>query len=132
MYKKLNYLASSLAPDYNNGFMRGVLVQLTIGGYFYNQPGFITGLTYDLTEESTWEIGINDKGFSDPANRGDDLVKELPHMIKVSSFNFTPIHRFIPEVQKNTAGSFVTTTGLGDGPQRYIALDSGYDNNYDS
>lgn len=132
MYKKLNYLASSLAPDYNNGFMRGVLVQLTIGGYFYNQPGFITGLTYDLTEESTWEIGINDKGFSDPANRGDDLVKELPHMIKVSSFNFTPIHRFIPEVQKNTAGAFVTTTGLGDGPQRYIALDSGYDNNYDS
>ena len=132
MYKKLNYLASSLAPDYNNGFMRGVLVQLTIGGYFYNQPGFITGLTYDLTEESTWEIGINDKGFSDPANRGDDLVKELPHMIKVSSFNFTPIHRFIPEVQKNRAGSFVTTTGLGNGPQRYIALDSGYDNNYDS
>jgi hypothetical protein len=132
MYKKLNYLASSLAPDYNNGFMRGVLVQLTIGGYFYNQPGFITGLTYDLSEESTWEIGINDKGFSDPVNRGDDLVKELPHMIKVSSFNFTPIHKFTPQVQKNTAGAFVTTTGLGNGPQRYIALDSGYDNNYDN
>jgi len=132
MYKKLNYLASSLAPDYNNGFMRGVLVELTIGGYFYNQPGFITGLTYDLSEESTWEIGINDKGFSDPVNRGDDLVKELPHMIKVSSFNFTPIHKFTPQVQKNTAGAFVTTTGLGNGPQRYIALDSGYDNNYDN
>jgi hypothetical protein len=131
MYKKLNYLASSLAPDYNNGFMRGVLVQLTIGGYFYNQPGFITGLTYDLSEESTWEIGINDKGFSDPVNRGDDLVKELPHMIKVSSFNFTPIHKFTPQVQK-IDGKFETPTNLGNGPQRYIALDSGYDNNYDN
>lgn len=132
MYKKLNYLASSLAPNYKNGFMRGVLVQLTIGGYFYNQPGFITNLAYEMPTESTWEIGINDGGFQDPANRGDNTVKELSHMIKVTSFNFTPIHTFIPEVQKNTAGEFVTTTGLGDGPQRYIALDSGYDNNYDS
>lgn len=132
MYKKLNYLASSLAPNYKNGFMRGVLVQLTIGGYFYNQPGFITSLTYEMPTESTWEIGINDKGFTEPQNRGDDRVKELSHMIRVTGFNFTPIHTFIPEVQKNTAGEFVTTTGLGDGPQRYIALNSGYDNNYDS
>lgn len=131
MYKKLNYLASSLAPDYNNGFMRGVLVELTIGGYFFNQPGFITGLTYDLSEESTWEIGINDNGFTDPRNRGDDFVKELPHMIKVSSFNFTPIHKFTPQVQK-IDGKFETPTNLGNGPQRYIALDSGYDNNYNN
>jgi hypothetical protein len=34
MYKKLNYLASSLTPDYSpNGYMRGNLVQLTVGGY---------------------------------------------------------------------------------------------------
>jgi hypothetical protein len=111
--------------------MRGVLVELTIGGYFFNQPGFITGLTYDLSEESTWEIGINDNGFTDPRNRGDDFVKELPHMIKVSSFNFTPIHKFTPQVQK-IDGKFETPTNLGNGPQRYIALDSGYDNNYQS
>ena len=132
MYKKLNYLASSLAPDYNNGFMRGVLVQLTIGGYLYNQPGFITSLTYELSEQSTWEIGINDAGFTEPDNRGDDYVKELPHMIKVTGFNFTPIHTFIPQVQKNNDGAFVAGDSLGNGPQRYIALDSGYDNNYNT
>ena len=54
MYKKLNYLASSLAPDYTtDSYMRGVLVELTIGGYLYNQPGFITGFTYELSEQST-------------------------------------------------------------------------------
>ena len=59
MYKKLNYLASTLAPDYTQaGFMRGNLVRLTIGGYLYEQPGFITSLTYDVPQESTWEIGL--------------------------------------------------------------------------
>lgn len=132
MYKKLNYLASSLAPDYKGGFMRGVLVELTIGGYLYNQPGFITALSYELSEQSTWEIGINDAGFTEPFNRGDDYAKELPHMIKVTGFTFTPIHTFVPQVQKDTAGSFLTTETVGNGPQRYIALDSGYDNNYNS
>ena len=93
MYKKLNYLASSLAPDYSpNGYMRGNLVQLTIGGYLYEQPGFITGLTFDMSEDSTWDIAINDKGQGT-----DGTVKELPHIIKVTGFSFTPIHRFIPK-----------------------------------
>jgi hypothetical protein len=39
MYKKLNYLASICAPDYSaNGYMRGNIITLTIGGYFYEQP----------------------------------------------------------------------------------------------
>ncbi len=47
MYKKLNYLASTLAPDYTAaGFMRGNIVRLTLGGYLYEQPGFISSLTY--------------------------------------------------------------------------------------
>jgi hypothetical protein len=133
MYKRLNYLASSLAPDYNNGFMRGLLCQLTIGGYVYEQPGFIRSLTYELSDQSTWEIGINDKGFTDPENRGDALVKELPHMIKVTGFNFTPIHTFIPEVQKNNYGADKNVASFGR--QRYIALANGTGsvaNNYDS
>ena len=63
MYRKLNYLASNLAPDYSGyGYMRGPLVTLTIGGYFYEQVGFITGLTFDMSEETPWEA-------SDPTRR---------------------------------------------------------------
>jgi len=92
MYKKLNYLASTLTPDYNGaGFMRGNLVRLTLGGYLYEQPGFITSLTYTVPQESTWEIGIDETGDSDHS------VKELPHVIQVSGFSFTPIHTFLPE-----------------------------------
>ena len=53
-------------------------------------------------------------------------------MIKVSGFNFTPIHSFVPQVQKTVGGEFEAGVDLGNGPQRYIALNSGYDNNYDS
>ena len=95
MYKKLNYLASNLAPDYSGyGLMRGPLVQLTVGGYLREMPGFITSLTYDVVDNASWEIGIDDDGNSDKTY--DSTVKELPHMIKVTGFNFTPIHPFVP------------------------------------
>jgi len=107
MYKKLNYLASSLAPDYNEaGFMRGSLARLTVGGYVYEQYGFIESFTYDIPAESTWEIGIDNEGNSD------NSVKELPHMIKVTGFSFVPIHKFLP--RKATNANFAD--------QRYIAL----------
>ena len=125
MYKKLNYLASTLAPDYSpNGFMRGNLVQLTIGGYLYEQPGFITSLTYDIQDDTPWEIGIGTSPGSE-----DGTVKELPHIIRVTGFNFIPIQQFAPRKQElsfstnavNTAGE---GTGFVDtyGPQRFISL----------
>lgn len=135
MYKKLNYLASSLAPDYSpNGYMRGNLVQLTVGGYVYEQPGFITSLTYDVPTESPWEIGIGALGGEDKK------VKELPHIIRVTGFSFTPIQRFIPKLQNNGFGTENNSTGTGFvndyGPERYIALANGVDkdnnNNYNN
>jgi hypothetical protein len=124
MYQKLNYLASNLAPDYSpSGYMRGPLVQLTMGGYLHEQVGFITALTYDVPQDTTWEIGINTSGGSD------DTVKELPHRINVSSFNFTPIHNFVPQKQGLT---FTNGRGkvTGFGNQRYIALSNGDNTNY--
>jgi hypothetical protein len=129
MYKKLNFLASTLTPDYSpNGYMRGNLVQLTIGGYLYEQPGFITGLTYEMGEESPWEIGIGVKNDSE-----DGTVKELTQIIKVSGFNFTPIQNFIPRLQSNSFGTDATGFAESYGPERFIALANGpkdKDSNY--
>ena len=47
-YKKLNFLASTLAPDYgDSGYMGGVLTTLTMGGWCFELPGFIGRLTLD-------------------------------------------------------------------------------------
>jgi len=124
MYQKLNFLASSLAPDFSpNGYMRGNLAVLTVGGYLFEQPGIINSINYSVPQESPWEIGISDTaGF-------DNTVKELPHIIKVTGFSFTPIHTFVPKLQKNTYEGFygdvnggVDKAISGFGKERFIAL----------
>ena len=46
---KLNFLASSLAPEYldslTSGYMAGNIAYITLGEYIYDQPGIITSLT---------------------------------------------------------------------------------------
>ena len=84
MYHKLNYLASSLAPDYSDdGYMRGNLAVLTVGGYLHEQPGIITSITYDVPQEATWEIAIGTQ--SGPITNSDvgdfeqdSSMKEVP------------------------------------------------------
>ena len=154
MYQKLNYLASVTAPSYSStGYMGGNLISLTIGGYLYEQVGIMTGLTLDVPTESPWEIGIPDntnirfvpgtEGNPDREIFTDPSVKELPMIIKVTGFNFIPIHDFVPKVQNNNFASGKTLEGGGTfvgsyGPERYIALSSagkgkstGTFNNYD-
>jgi hypothetical protein len=117
MYTKLNYLASQLMPDYSGqGYMRGALVQLTVGGYLYEQPGFITNLAYDLINDAPWEIAIDTEGNPDPT------VKQLSHMVKVTSFTFVPIHTFAPRKQQLGFGSDNYVSSYGD--ERFIALQS--------
>ena len=127
MYKKLNYLASTLTPDYSNsGYMRGNLITLTVGGYLHEQPGFISSMTLDVPQESPWEIGRNAED-----GEFDNNVKELPLMIKVSGVKFTPIHQFAPRLQQN---SFEGEGGniLSYGKERFIALSNGQNINYDT
>jgi len=113
-YKKLNFLASVLAPDYTDaGYMAGNLVTLTLGGWCYEQPGFITSLNLSVPQESPWEINIKDGTGTSPE------LKEVPHMVKVTGFNFTPIHNFVPRVQKNVVNRGGTESY---GKERYISL----------
>jgi hypothetical protein len=155
MYTKLNYLQSVLTPDYSkDGYMRGNLVQLTIGGYLYETVGIIRGFTYDIPQDATWEIGINSFGGGLDAgtetNKAGFItdfgsvtaakdVKELPHWLRVTGFRFTPIQSFLPRTQQNKFGSLKKTPlGVqysditGYGKEHYISLSNGFYNNYDN
>ena len=135
MYQKLNYLQSTLAPNFStNGFMRGNIHQLTIGGYFFEQPGVITSLNYTMPTESPWEIGIPSTNQSTSNVGGntyrDPAVKELTHIINVS-VQFKPIQRFLPQ----TIGSPFDTTnkngifGKNEIKQKFIQLANGTEAN---
>lgn len=99
-YEKLNYIASLMTPSYSSaGYMRGNFVEITFGDYLVSTPGIITSLAYSIPDESPWEIGRNNLGsFTSD--------KKLPHLIDVTSFNFKPIHSFVPQVnQQYIAGA---------------------------
>jgi hypothetical protein len=143
MYQKLNYLASVSAPDYSPyGYMRGNLITLTVGGWLHEQVGFIEGITYTVPQESPWEIAIPDGTGTNLTEEGistDPSVKEMPMIIKVSGFKFTPIQSFLPQIQQNnfdggatsvkgmekalTNGNFIKSFGN----ERYIQLSNGRD-----
>lgn len=112
-YEKLNYLASNLAPEYSpQGYMGGPLVQLTMGGWCYELPGFISSLSLSIPKESPWEIGINDNG--DP----DESISQLPHIVQVNGFSFTPIHTFRPSKQINPSNGSYDKKGN----EKYISI----------
>jgi hypothetical protein len=132
MYDKLNFLASSLAPEYldsyTSGYMAGNIAYITLGGYLDDQPGVITSLSYDIPEDSPWEIGIDDFGL--PVTGSD--VRQMPHMIK-ANINFIPIHKFRPEKQnfRNDTLGTDSTRLLNTGKQRYLDQLRPLSTNYD-
>jgi hypothetical protein len=116
MYQKLNYLASTLHPDYGGqGFMKGTIHQLTIGEYFYRTPGIITSMNITVEDEYPWEIKMKQ-----PEVETEDLVNtvssailgqippkedianndrgqmELPQILKIQ-MSFKPIMNRLPQ-----------------------------------
>ena len=127
MYKKLNYLQSIMTGDYSkDGYMEGNLVDLTVGGYLWEQPGFFTSLQITFPDKSPYEIGIPDNVEQSEFNTNQTIgtskaVKELPHYLEVSA-GFTPIQKFVPRKQQNT---FDDKGGLKTfGEERFINLSS--------
>jgi len=100
LYQKLNYLMSTLAPDYKGNFMRGNITLLTIGDYIWRQPGILTSLNLSIDDESPWEIALDE-----PEIGSDKGMYELPHVIN-ASVSFTPIHNFAP--RKSSELPFIT------------------------
>ena len=139
MYDKLNFLASSLAPEYldslTSGYMTGNIAYITLGDYINDQPGIITSLTYDIPEDSPWEINRDDLTNVDESGIN-STVRQLPHIIKVS-LNFTPIHKFRPSKQtwqndftKEGKGIATSTVLANPGNQRYIDPNNPYNAKY--
>jgi len=101
MYQKLNYLASTIYPDYtSDGLMKGNFHKFTIGNYIYRQPCIINSLTYTISDETPWEITM-----TSPEGGNNDLNHyELPHIIDVQ-ISITLIHNFLPK--KSPLSSFI-------------------------
>jgi len=92
LWQKLNYLNSTLSPDYDlgTGFMRGNITRLTIGEYLYRTPGVLKSLNFSIDDNYTWEIKMDE-----PEGGKDNDMMELPQAINVS-VTFAPILHTLP------------------------------------
>jgi hypothetical protein len=140
MYSKLNYLQSVMTGDYTSkGYFAGNIVNMTVGGYFWETPGVITSMNISVPGESPWEIGLPDSEANAARNAGQSIptdlsTREMPHIIQVTGFAFNPIHDFAPRKQQNVYNDNGTLKEFGK--ERFVALKaetgkSSYDNDGD-
>jgi hypothetical protein len=140
LWQKLNYLASSLYPDYQTGtsFMRGNLHKLTIGEYFYRTPGILKSMNISIDDNYPWEIKYSEpetqkifatQDFTNTTNPGSDSfinsnsdadMMELPQVINVSC-TFTPILNELPSLSKLTENG---------GGKHMLISDHGFQENF--
>jgi len=124
MYKKLNYLASTLAPDYSSeGYMRGNLIELTMGWYLNKTPGFLTSFNFTIPEDSPYEVNVGLDGGGEFID-DDQGVGELPLIINVQA-TFTPIHNFLVSKAANDSGDYTNNPN-----SKFISLTEGANSMY--
>jgi hypothetical protein len=57
IWQKINYLTGLMFPsDYVDGFMLPPFVQLTIGKFYVDQPGYIRSITHTIEDNTSWDI----------------------------------------------------------------------------
>lgn len=109
IWNKINYLASSLTPDYSDRLlMRGNYHYLTVGDYVYRQPGVITSLRLSNFLDHNWEIALNEPEQRTSEDGEDFQQLEMPKSFVVG-MSFKPIHTFVPRrntIDKYTAPFF--------------------------
>ena len=111
LYRKLNYLVSSLYPDYSSqGFMQGNIVKLTIGDLFVQAPGILESINITVNDEYPWEIAMTEpEGTSD--------MKETPQILDCA-VSFKPILTKLPALNKPIImTSLYKTGGAGKGQE---------------
>jgi hypothetical protein len=77
-HRALGALESSLAGQYSDNKLGGILTRLYLGNYLRGEVGIINNISYDIPNDSSW-----------------DLDEQLAHNINVS-INFTIIHNELP------------------------------------
>ena len=93
LYRKLNYLLSNTAPEYNatSGRMMTPFMKLTIGAYFDRLPGVIKNVSISWQKDYPWEITLNA-----PEGGSTTGLFTLPHVLDVN-VTYQPIHDFLPQ-----------------------------------
>lgn len=89
LYRKLNLLASTTAPNYASDgiFMRGTWCKITVGDYLKQTPCTISSIGFSWQQDYPWEI---------KQDKDEDDVMIVPHVLDVT-LAATLEHNFVPQ-----------------------------------
>ena len=126
LYRKLNYLLSNTAPEYNiiSGRMMTPFMRVTIGSYLDRLPGVITNVNVTWDTNYPFEIAIDA-----PEGGSSAGMFVLPHVLNVS-VSYQPIHDFLP--QKDIKSPFIipsSDSGISNNDLRKSWTTDGIANN---
>ena len=83
IHNKVDVLRRLAAPKYRGGYMQGNFVNLTIGNYMEQMPGFVTSVNATISENFNWEI--------------EDRSYIMPHMLDIS-VTYTVLESTTPQL----------------------------------
>lgn len=83
-HRGLGQLAAVTAGSYSNNFLGGVLIKLNVGNYIVGEYGILNNLDYSIPPDATW----------------DTLPDGRLSMLIDASFNFTIVHKDLPQYQQ--------------------------------
>lgn len=83
-HRGLGQLAAVTAGAYDSNFLGGVLIKLNVGNYIVGEYGILNSLDYSIPNEATW----------------DTLPDGRLSMLIDASFNFTIVHKDLPEYEQ--------------------------------
>jgi hypothetical protein len=85
-HRALGQLASTTAGSYNSqGLLGGVLIKLNVGNYIIGEYSILNSINYSIPDDASWDVT--------PEGRLAMLVD--------TSFNFTIIHKDLPQYKQN-------------------------------
>ena len=126
LYRKLNYLVSNTAPEYNKTRMRTPFMRLTVGNWCNRLPGLLSSVNLSWQKDYPWEINLPGDSKTNTGDReGGDHMLILPHVLNVS-VNYIPIHNFLPS--KDIQSPFIlpndsnSGTGTLDNNQKWLDI----------
>lgn len=97
--RTLNALAEMAKPVYKKGLgFNGIYINVVIGGYL-NVMGFITGLNFDIDNESPW-VSLIDNAKGDRSNAGGTL-KDLVPVVITCSFDIQVLGQRKPKYRRD-------------------------------
>jgi hypothetical protein len=105
-HRALGQLASTTAGSYNNGLLGGVLLKVKVGGYLNNEYAILNNISYDIPDDSSWELDGTGTTTNESINKRNQLAMYLKVNVSLTIIHNSLPQYKVPDVKGNEKAGF--------------------------